>query len=74
MVENHLVKVVSPGYLEENNIEPLSNAVSPLIEKGTTVIYVLVDDKAEGAIALSDIIRPESKDAIHRLKEMGVNL
>ena len=73
VVENHLVKVVSPGYLEENNIEPLSNAVSPLIEKGTTVIYVLVDDKAEGAIALSDIIRPESKDAIHRLKEMGVN-
>ena len=52
VVENHLVKVVSPGYLEENNIEPLSNAVSPLIEKGTTVIYVLVDDKAEGAIAL----------------------
>lgn len=73
VVENHLVKVVSPGYLEENNIEPLSNAVSPLIEKGTTVIYVLVDDKAEGAIALSDIIRPESKDAIHRLKSMGVN-
>ena len=35
-------------------------------------MYVLVDDKPAGAIALADIIRPESKEAIRQLKAMGV--
>jgi len=73
VVENHLVKVVNPRYLEENGIKPHPDAIQPLIEKGKTVVYVLINDKAEGGIALSDIIRPESKDAIRRLKSMGVN-
>jgi Cu2+-exporting ATPase len=32
----------------------------------------LLDGKLNGAVALADIIRPESKEAITRLKEMGV--
>jgi K+-transporting ATPase ATPase B chain len=32
----------------------------------------LIDGKANGAIALADIIRPESKEAITRLKGMGI--
>jgi len=32
----------------------------------------LIDGKLDGAIALADIIRPESKKAIGRLKEMGI--
>lgn len=73
VVDNHLIKIVSPGYLEEKGIKPQHDAIQPLIEKGITVVYVLIDDKAEGAIALSDIIRPESKDAVSRLKSMGIN-
>ena len=73
VVDNHLIKIVSPGYLEEKGIKPQHDAIQPLIEKGKTVVYVLIDDKAEGAIALSDIIRPESKDAVSRLKSMGIN-
>ncbi len=72
-VENRMVKLVSPGYLEENGIKQQHEVISPLIQKGKTVVYVLIDDKAEGVIALSDIIRPESKDAVRKLKEMGVN-
>jgi Cu2+-exporting ATPase len=73
VVDNHLIKIVSPGYIEEKGIKPQHDAIQPLIEKGKTVVYVLIDDKAEGAIALSDIIRPESKDAVSRLKSMGIN-
>jgi Cu2+-exporting ATPase len=36
------------------------------------VVFVLVNNELQGAIALADIIRPESKEAIARLKEMGI--
>ena len=36
------------------------------------MVYVLVDDRPAGAIALADIIRPESREALARLKAMGI--
>jgi len=41
-------------------------------EQGKTVVYVLADDRPAGAIALADIIRPESREALARLKTMGI--
>ncbi len=71
-VEGKEVKTVSPGYLRENNIEVKDLRIDELAAQGKTVIYVLVDGKLGGAIALADIIRPESREAIARLKEMGI--
>lgn len=65
------VKAVSPGYLKENNIEVNDERVEELSSQGKTVIYILIDGELSGAIALADIIRPESKEAISKLKEMG---
>ena len=36
------------------------------------MVYVLADDRPAGAIALADIIRPESREALARLKAMGI--
>jgi len=36
------------------------------------VVYVLVDEQVAGAIALADIIRAESREALSRLKRQGV--
>ncbi len=67
------VKVVSQGYLEENNVEVKNNEkIDELSSQGKTVVYVLIDNKLVGAIALADIIREESKEAIRQLKEMGI--
>ncbi len=67
------VKVVSPGYLEENNIEVKEKEkIDKLSGEGKTVVFVIIEDKLIGAIALADIIREESKDAIKQLKEMGI--
>lgn len=69
------VKVVSPGYLRENNMkinESNSSRVATLSAQGKTVIFVIINDELKGAIALADIIRPESKEAITRLKAMGI--
>ena len=67
------VKVVSPGYLEENKIElQEKDKIEQLSGQGKTVVFVLIDNKLIGAIALADIIRDESKDAIKQLKELDI--
>jgi Cu2+-exporting ATPase len=72
-VEGLAVKVVSPGYLREHDIAvPDEAAYVSLSEQGKTVVFVVVDGRVAGMLALADVVRPESKDAIDRLKAMGV--
>ena len=71
LVDNQKVKVVSPGYLKENNIDIPQNQEENQQE---TVVYVLVDDKPAGVIALGDEIRPESHKAIETLKKNGIKV
>jgi P-type Cu2+ transporter len=66
------VKAVSPGYLKDNNIQVTDGRIENLSSQGKTVIYVMVNGELIGAVALADIIRPESKEAIAKLKEMGI--
>jgi len=71
-VKGKNVKAVSPGYLRESNITANDSRIQELGRQGKTVIFVLIDDHLKGAIALADVIRPESKEAIARLKGMGI--
>jgi Cu2+-exporting ATPase len=66
------IKVVSPGYLREWKIEVKDGRIEQLSTQGKTVVFVLLDGKLTGAIALADIIRPESRQAVSRLKEIGI--
>ncbi len=66
------VKVVSPGYLREQNLSAEDGRLKQISSEGKTIVYVLIDGKIKGAIALADIIREESKTAIAKLKAMGV--
>lgn len=72
MVAGKNVKVVSPGYLRQNNIPADDERIQQLGSQGKTVIFVIIDGKLNGAVALADIIRPESRKAISQLKEMGI--
>jgi len=72
IVKKRKVKVVSPGYLRENGITFKDPRFGELSAQGKTVVFVLIDDVLAGAIALADIIRPESKRAIAKLQEMGI--
>ena len=71
-VDSKEVKVVSPGYLREQNIDHADERVEPLQAQGKTVVFVLVDGKLKGAIALADIVRPEAKQAIDALKALNI--
>jgi Cu2+-exporting ATPase len=71
-VDGHDVKVVSPGYLQEQGFDFDDERLNHVSTQGKTVVFVMVDGEVKGAIALADIIRPESKEAITRLKEMDI--
>lgn len=61
------VKVVSPGYLKENNLKaevPSSQA--------ETVVFVVVEDAVVGFVSLADEIRPESSEAIRVLHSQKI--
>ena len=71
-VNSRDIRVVSPGYLRENNIKVSDKRIEMLSSQGKTVVFVIIDGELKGAIALADVIRPESKKAISMLKDMGI--
>ncbi len=71
-VDDKDIKVVSPGYLREQNINVTDGRVEHLQAEGKTVVFVLVDGELKGAIALADIVRPEAKGAIDALKALNI--
>ena len=71
IVEGKEVKVVSPGYLRENNISIPEDAYSDAAE---TVVFIVIDNKLVGFIALADEIRPESAEAIRIFKKNNIKV
>jgi Cu2+-exporting ATPase len=67
-VEDKLVKVVSPGYLKENNLQA---SLTPSTQS-ETIVYVVLDNRVAGFIALADEIRKESSQAIQTLHANGI--
>lgn len=71
-IEKRSVRVVSPGYLRAHDLAVDNARVDALGEEGNTLVYLLLDDVLVGAIALGDVIRKESFEAVSRLKAMGI--
>ncbi len=75
MIDEQEIMIGGPALLEGLNISipsELSKPVQDAGRKGQTIIFTIRDKKLLGAIALADIIREESREAIKSLKEMGV--
>ena len=76
-VEGHEVYVGGPRLLEMLEIEPpaaLGDFARQAGSKGQSVIHLVVAGQVLAALALADLIRPESFRAIKRLHEMGVEV
>jgi len=71
VVENKKVQVVSPGYVEENNIEIPEKAYR---SKAETIVFVMVENELAGFIAMADEIREESYAAVEILRKNGLKL
>jgi Cu2+-exporting ATPase len=66
------IEVVSPGYLKELKVNISNKKIDKILSEGKTIVYVIIEGKVIGALALADIIRKESKEAIKEFKDMGI--
>jgi Cu2+-exporting ATPase len=74
-VNGQRFSVGGPRLLEmlEATLSPeLADFTAEAGRKGQTVVYLVGDKQVLAAFALADVIRPESREAVRRLKEMGV--
>ena len=69
-------KVVAVGNLklmrQENIILSDLPVLGPLLSDTETHIYVAVDGMFAGRIAISDVVKPDSREALARLKQLGI--
>jgi len=68
------VKIVSPGYIREHNFDYPRKKVEEISSQGKTVVFVIIENKLCGAIALGDQIRESSKNAVKNLHGMGLEV
>ena len=66
------VRLAGPGYLRKQGLSVSNQRISKLSSQGKIIVFVILDDEVKGVIALADIIRAESKQAVSMLKEMGI--
>jgi Cu2+-exporting ATPase len=72
VIEGRKVTVASPTHLREQGHEVESEQLDRLAAGGKTVVFCLLDGEPIGAIALADMVRKESREAVERLKAMGI--
>jgi Cu+-exporting ATPase len=61
--------------LADNNIENNLNGVSEdLADSGKTPMFIAINNKLAGIIAVADVLKPGSKKAIKNLKDMGIEV
>lgn len=73
-VEGKQVLAVSPGYLAEKGLETGPEIRDALSAEDRTTVYLIRDGQMIGAVELADTIRPESREAISRLRRMGFKI
>jgi len=71
LIEGRHLKIVSPNYLRQHGISRDAK-LEGLMHQGKTVVVLLEDDRPLGALALADIVRKESREAVNVLKSMGI--
>ncbi len=71
------VHVGGPRLLESLNLsvpDELREAAATWSAEGKSVVYLVEDGKTSAALALADVIRPESREAVRALKDFGVRV
>jgi Cu+-exporting ATPase len=76
-VDGKAVLVGSPDFLESRRISVElihRQHAEQLQRKGSTVIFVAIDGRFAGRMAITDPIKPTSGDAVNALRRMGLEL
>ena len=75
-VDGHLVLAGNAGLLAARHItsETLKQRALELSEAGRTPMYVAVDGKAAGLVAVADTLKPTARAAVASLKSLGLTV
>ncbi|NQT13111.1 MAG: cation-translocating P-type ATPase family protein, partial [Planctomycetes bacterium] len=74
-VAESTVRVGSPRFLDEAGIslsDEFQAELARLGNTGSTVVLVQRDGHLVGAVAVEDTVRPEARETIHRLRNLGI--
>jgi Cu2+-exporting ATPase len=69
--------VGGPGLLRERGLavpDDLREETEPWRRRGASVLYLVRDSTIAGALALEDRVRPEAREAVERLHELGIRV
>jgi Cu2+-exporting ATPase len=72
-VDGHTVLLGNRALLRDLGLEADGQG-EDLASQGKTVVHVVVDGKLAGLIALADLIREESREAVEALRRMGIRV
>ncbi len=75
--DDGVVHVGGPRLLSTLDLEPgesLAAFAREASDKGQSVVYLVAEDAVVAAMALADKVRPESRQAVNELQEMGVEV
>ncbi len=56
------------------HVDGLDDRAALLASQGKTPVYVAVDGKVRGIIAIADTLRPEAKEAVAEMKRLGLEV
>jgi Cu2+-exporting ATPase len=76
-IDGREVQVGGPQLLESIGaavVPDLEGSAARWSSEGKTVVSLVEDGKATAVFALADVIREESREAVDRLKEMGIDV
>ncbi len=77
MVDGQEVLVGSDALLSDKKIslsQEQEKIIAELSKQGKTITYVISDSQLIGSLAMADVIRSESREAIKKLKALGVKV
>lgn len=75
-IEDKIILLGNKKLMNENSIEVrnLGDESDRLANEGKTPMYISVDNKLEGIIAVADVVKKGSKEAIENLHKMGIKV
>ncbi len=76
VLDDRVVRIGNRGFMDSVGLDPgqLQNQGQALAEQGKTSMFLAVDDRTVGIVAVSDTPKPTAREAVDELRRMGLEV